>query len=80
MLDMLKEGGAYSLTRVLAVVGYAAFLLGSGYLIATGNTWGNYETFASLTGGGGAAMQVANKLINSRWNSEQGQPFIKKNS
>ena len=73
MLDMFKEGGSYSLTRILAVVGFAAFLIGSGYLIATGKTWGNYETFATLTGGGGSAMQIANKLINSKYNSLPGE-------
>lgn len=35
-------------------------------------TWGNYETFATITGGGGAATQVANKLINSKFNTPLG--------
>lgn len=71
--EMLKEGGVYSLTRILACVGFAAFLIGSCYLIYKGQTWGNYETFATMTGGGSAATQIANKLINSKFNSGQGE-------
>ena len=33
----------------------------------------DYDTFASLTGGGGAATQIANKLINSKFNTPQGE-------
>ena len=33
---------------------------------------GNYDTFAFLTGGGGATTQVVNKLINSKYNSVPG--------
>lgn len=71
--EMLKEGGVYSLTRILACVGFAAFLIGSCYLIYKGQTWGNYETFATMTGGGSAATQIANKLINSKFNSSPGE-------
>lgn len=70
--EMLKEGGVYSLTRILACIGFAAFLIGSCYLIYKGQTWGNYETFATMTGGGSAATQIANKLINSKFNSDPG--------
>lgn len=73
MLDFLKEKGEYSLTRILAVVGFLSFLIGSIYLIYKGQTWGNYETFATWTGGGGAATQVANKFINSRYNTQLGE-------
>lgn len=73
MLDFLKERGEYSLTRLLSVVGFLAFLLGSGYLIWRGLTWGNYEIFATMTGGGSAATQIANKLINSKFNTAQGE-------
>jgi hypothetical protein len=71
--EMLKEGGVYSLTRILSVIGFAAFLIGSCYLIYKGQTWGNYETFATMTGGGSAATQIANKLINSKFNSSPGE-------
>lgn len=71
--EMLKEGGVYSLTRILSVIGFAAFLIGSCYLIYKGQTWGNYETFATMTGGGSAATQIANKLINSKFNTAPGE-------
>lgn len=42
------------------------------YLAWRGVTWQNYETFASLIAGGGTAMQIANKSINSKYNSVLG--------
>jgi len=74
---LLQENGELSLTRVLAVVGFLAFLIGSAYLIWRGQKWDNYETFATMTGGGGLATQIANKFLNSKYNSEQGKPFCK---
>lgn len=70
---LLYESGELSLTRSLAVAGFLAFLAGSFYLIYKGMTWGNYETFATMTGGGGLASQIANKFINSKYNSEPGK-------
>ena len=72
MTNFLKEGEVYSFTRLLALIGFTAFLLGSAYLIYKGTTWGNYETFATFTGGGGIASQVANKFINSKYNTPLG--------
>lgn len=69
---LLYENDTLSLTRVLAVIGWLAFLLVSCYLVWKGIGWQNYETFASLTGGGGAATQIANKFINSKYNSAPG--------
>lgn len=73
MPEILKEGGVYSLTRIIAVVGFVAFLVGSAYLMWRGISWTGYDTFASLTGGGGAATQVVNKFINSKYNSNSGE-------
>lgn len=42
------------------------------YLVLEHQYWQNYDTFASITGGGGGAIQVANKLINSKYNSRPG--------
>ena len=69
---LLYENNELSLTRTLAIVGWLAFLIVSGYLVARGTSWQNYETFASLTGGGGAATQIANKFINSKYNTLAG--------
>lgn len=69
---LLYENDELSLTRVIAVIGWLAFLVVSAYLVYTRQTWANYDTFASLTGGGGAATQVVNKLINSKYNSQPG--------
>lgn len=70
---LLYESGELSLTRSLAVAGFLAFLAGSFYLMYRGIAWGNYETFATMTGGGGLATQVANKFLNSKYNSEPGK-------
>lgn len=78
--EMLKEGNEYSLTRAMAVISFTAFLLGSLYLLIKGTTWGNYETFATFTGGGGAVTQIANKFINGKYNTaanEAGKPLNK---
>ncbi len=71
-MEILKEDGVYSLTRIFAVVNYLVFLIGTAYLIATGKTWGNYEIFAIMTAGGGAVTQLSNKLINSKYNTPAG--------
>lgn len=81
ILDMLKENGQYSLTRVLAVFGYFAFLVGTAYLILNNRNWAGYDTFASLTGGGGCATQLVNKFINGKYNTplgEAGKPVFQK--
>lgn len=72
-MEILKENGVYSLTRILAVINYIVFLAGTAYLIVTGKTWGNYEVFAIMTAGGGAVTQLSNKLINSKYNSPLGE-------
>lgn len=74
---VLYESGSPSLTRIISVVSFMAFLVGSAYLLLSGNAWQHYETFASLTGGGGLATQVTNKLLNSKYNSPGGEPFQK---
>lgn len=78
---VLKEGNEYSLTRLMAVISFTVFLLGSLYLLIKGTTWGNYETFATFTGGGGAVTQIANKFINGKYNTpanEAGKPINNK--
>ena len=65
---MMYEDDMLSLTRVLSVSGYAAFLIGSVYLMVNNISWDGYSTFAGYTGGGGAALQFGNKLVNSKYN------------
>ena len=65
---ILQEDGQYSLTRMVSVVLLISFLAASFYLIYTGRTWGNYDSFATFCGGGGTAAQVVNKFINSKYN------------
>lgn len=69
---ILYENNELSLTRCITVVAWVAFLAVSFYLVYTAQSWGNYDTFAFLTGGGGATTQVVNKLINSKYNSIPG--------
>lgn len=70
--DLLYENNEASLTRFLSLMGYMLFAFVTIYLIVTGKDWEHYLTFASYTGGGGAIMQLANKAINSKWNTPNG--------
>lgn len=69
---LLYENNELSLTRCITVIAWVAFLAVSFYLVYTAQAWGNYDTFAFLTGGGGATTQVVNKFINSKYNSVPG--------
>lgn len=69
MKGMFYENGLPSFTRVLALIGYLTFIIGSFYLMIKGIHWEDYSIFASYTGGGGVALQFANKFINSKYNS-----------
>ena len=79
VFGLLYENNEPSLTRFIALTAFLAFLAGSAYLMLRNQTWAHYSEFASLTGGGGAVTQIANKLINSKNNSADSQPFIKNN-
>lgn len=71
MLEMLKEDGVFSLTRVLPTIGYLAFIVTSVYMIVTGKTWEHYTEWAAGTGGS-VLVQLANKFINSKYNNPSG--------
>lgn len=68
-VSILYEQGEPSLTRLIAVLAYLSFLAASFFMIFTGQTWSGYDTFASVTAGGGSIMQILNKFINSKYNS-----------
>ena len=70
--DLLYEDDAMSLTRLLSMVGYLAFILASAYLMLKNIHWPDYGTFAGYTGGGAAALQFGNKFVNSKFNSIPG--------
>lgn len=72
MLEMLKEYGKFSLTRVLPTLGYLTFLVLSVYLAVTGKTWGHYDAFALATGSS-AIVQGYNKWVNSKYNTSPGK-------
>ena len=67
--DLLCENGQISLTRSLVIASFVLFFMGTAFLMLTGMSWQHYDTFASMTGGGGLAAQLANKLMNSKYNS-----------
>ena len=66
------ENDELSYTRVISAIFVIAFLGVSIYLVLTHTYWQNYDTFASLSGGGGGATQLVNKFINSKYNSMPG--------
>jgi len=70
---LLYEGGVPCIPHIIALAGYAAFLIASGFLMYHNMQWADYTTFASLTAGGGTLSVVGNKLINSICNSAPGQ-------
>ena len=76
MINIIKmalyENNELSLTRLIAVASWLLFAVVSIYLVAFNITWADYATFASITGGGGAATQIANKLMNSKYNTATG--------
>ena len=77
LIHLLYENGEASLTRFLVFLSFLLFAGCSIYLMVKGQTWGHYSEFATLTGGGGIAGQIANKLINSTKCSDKNQPYIK---
>lgn len=55
-----------SLTSTMAVAAFLLFVAVTLFLVLTGQTWGNYEVFASVTCGGGLLAQVSGKYINTK--------------
>ncbi len=70
--EIFKEGGVYSLTRILPTLGYAVFILVSLFLALLGKRWENYGEFAMATGGA-VVVQLGNKWINSKYNTAPGE-------
>ena len=72
-LEILKEGGLLSFTRVLSLVAFVFFIVVTSYLVLKGETWGHYETFAYMTCGGALGLQGFNKHVNSKFNTPLGE-------
>lgn len=70
--QLFYEDGGFSLTRLIAFLGYLTFMIGSLYLLINNIDWGGYPVFATYTGAVGAAVQTTNKFINSKYNSPVG--------
>ena len=72
LLNLIKEADQTSLSRVISVGLIILFIIVSIYLVVSGKTWGNYSDFAYVTVLGGTGAQMANKFINSKYNTKQG--------
>jgi len=70
--QLFYEDNMFSLTRLIAFLGYLTFMIGSFYLLLNNIDWGGYPVFATYTGAVGAAVQTTNKYINSKYNSPVG--------
>lgn len=69
---LFYENGSASLTKILTVSYFVLFSAVTVYLVCTAQNWLNYDIFATIAGGGGATTQVANKFINSKYNTAAG--------
>lgn len=77
LIRLLYENGAPSRTGLFSIISFIAFLAGSAYLLLTHQQWAHYDTFATLTGGGGLGGLVSNKFINNKYGSPSGEPYSK---
>ena len=66
----MYENGGLSLTRTNFLSCLYCYFIGvTIYLVFFDARWDHYETLATMAAGGGPMTQVANKLINSKYNS-----------
>jgi uncharacterized protein (UPF0333 family) len=73
ILEMLMyENGGLSLTRTISVLFVLLFVGVTIYLVFFDFRWDHYETLATMAAGGGPMTQVANKFINSKYNTDIG--------
>jgi hypothetical protein len=77
LVQLLYENGTPSRTGLFSIIAFLAFLLGSAYLMLCHQQWAHYDTFATLTGGGGLGGLVSNKFINNKYGAPSGQPYVK---
>ena len=73
ILEMLMyENGGLSLTRTISVLFVLLFIGVTINLVFFDFRWEHYETLATMAAGGGPMTQVANKFINSKYNTDIG--------
>lgn len=73
IIEMLMyENGELSLTRTISVLFVLLFIGVTIYLVFFDFRWDHYETLATMAAGGGPMTQVANKFINSKYNTDIG--------
>ena len=70
---LISENGTVNTIRFIAIIGYLAFILLSGYLCVTEKQFGYYSEFAALTAGSGTIAALVNRYVNSRLNSAPGE-------
>ena len=68
----MYENGELSLTRTISVLFVLLFVGVTIYLVFFDFRWDHYETLATMAAGGGPMTQVANKFINSKYNTDIG--------
>ena len=68
----MYENGELSLTRTISVLFVLLFIGVTIYLVFFDFRWDHYETLATMAAGGGPMTQVANKFINSKYNTDIG--------
>ena len=69
---LMYENGELSLTRTISVLFVLLFIGVTIYLVFFDFRWEHYETLATMAAGGGPMTQVANKFINSKYNTDIG--------
>lgn len=69
---LMYENGGLSLTRTISVLFVLLFVGVTIYLVFFDFRWDHYETLATMAAGGGPMTQVANKFINSKYNTDIG--------
>ena len=70
--NLISENGNINAIRFIAIVGYLAFIVLSGYLCVTEKQFVYYSEFAALTAGSGTIAALVNRYVNSRLNSPPG--------
>ncbi|MFA6075266.1 MAG: hypothetical protein WCV63_03395 [Negativicutes bacterium] len=60
-------------TKLIAIVGYIAYLAVSIYLCITGGNFQYYSEFAALTAGSGTLAAIGGRYIDSALNSPRGE-------